>query len=163
MFLGLHLNKSRGSFYQRGDIQPSVFISVGKHGWDPRYAPLMYPFFLAAGPAFKQGLRNAEPFHIVDIYPLMCHILGLEPAPNNGSLSKTVHILSSPPVQNVTSPPELPPKPSNYSGSKFVHACSVLQLEMRRRRGPVLTFSLPVSLCHIRVMITFVFVIVKHN
>ncbi|XP_070189861.1 bis(5'-adenosyl)-triphosphatase enpp4-like [Littorina saxatilis] len=69
----------------------------GNHGWDPRYAPLMYPFFIAMGPAFKKGVRNAEPFHIVDIYPLMCHILGLTPAPNNGSLDNTAHILSSRP------------------------------------------------------------------
>jgi len=29
---------------------------------------------------------TAEPFENVHIYSLMCHLLGLEPAPNNGSL-----------------------------------------------------------------------------
>lgn len=67
----------------------------GEHGWDPRFDPFMYPMFMAMGPAFKKGVHNAEPFRIVDIYPLMCHLLGLEPAPNNGSLSHTTHILLS--------------------------------------------------------------------
>nr|KAG5708925.1 hypothetical protein BaRGS_009334 [Batillaria attramentaria] len=69
--------------------------SVGEHGWDPRYSINMYPFFIATGPAFKKGVRDAAPFRMVDIYPMMCHILGLEPAPNNGTLENVRHILAT--------------------------------------------------------------------
>nr|KAG5708922.1 hypothetical protein BaRGS_009331 [Batillaria attramentaria] len=67
----------------------------GSHGWDPRYSINMYPFFIATGPAFKKGVRDAAPFRMVDIYPMMCHILGLEPAPNNGTLDNVRHILAT--------------------------------------------------------------------
>ena len=109
----------------------SIFISAGNHGWDPRYSPHMHPLFLAVGPAFKQGLRDARPFHIVDIYSLMCHILGLEPAPNNGSLSKTAHILSSPPVEIDIIQLESLSQPSCYAGGMYVgcrrEVCSILE------------------------------------
>ncbi|XP_076076402.1 ectonucleotide pyrophosphatase/phosphodiesterase family member 5-like [Mytilus galloprovincialis] len=69
----------------------------GAHGFDPEKVPDMRPFFIAFGPAFKKGLKNADPFNSVDIYSLMCHILGIEPAPNNGTLKNVLHILSHPP------------------------------------------------------------------
>ena len=68
--------------------------SHGSHGFLPSNKD-MQPFFLARGPAFKKGY-NAEPFDMVNIYPLICHVLGIEPAPNNGSLSKVTHLLSKP-------------------------------------------------------------------
>lgn len=71
----------------------SGIIHKGSHGWDPRYCINMYPFFIATGPAFRTGVRDAAPFKLVDIYPLMCHILGLKPAANNGSLDNVWHIL----------------------------------------------------------------------
>lgn len=60
---------------------------LGNHGYSNKYAD-MHPFFLAHGLLFKENYPNyiSEPFENVNIYPLMCHILGIEPAPNNGSL-----------------------------------------------------------------------------
>ena len=52
----------------------------------------MRPFFIAHGPAFKKGLQT-ESFKNVDIYPMLCHILDLEPAPHDGSLENIEHIL----------------------------------------------------------------------
>ena len=52
----------------------------------------MHPFFLAQGPTFKEGFVS-EPFENVNIYSLMCHLLGIEPAPNNGSLQAVQHLL----------------------------------------------------------------------
>ena len=52
----------------------------------------MSPFFIAYGPAFKKGYVSG-PFDSVDIYPLMCYILGITPAPNNGSLDNVKHML----------------------------------------------------------------------
>ena len=42
--------------------------------------------FLDQGPAFKEGFAS-EPFENVNVYSLMCHLLGIKPEPNNGSTS----------------------------------------------------------------------------
>ena len=65
--------------------------SRGNHGYSNQF-PDMLPFFLAQGPAFKEGFVS-EPFENVHIYSLMCHILGIKPAPNNGSLQVVHHLL----------------------------------------------------------------------
>lgn len=39
------------------------------------------------GPAFKQGINSTQ-FKNLDVYNLMCYILGLKPAPNNGSFER---------------------------------------------------------------------------
>lgn len=60
------------------------FFSVGDHGYDNAF-PSMHPFLAAHGPAFRKGYR-LKTMNTVDIYPMMCHILGLTPQPNNGTL-----------------------------------------------------------------------------
>jgi ectonucleotide pyrophosphatase/phosphodiesterase family protein 5 len=67
------------------------FKDKGNHGYSNKHKS-MNPFFIARGPAFKSGYLS-EPFKNVDIYPLMCHILGIEPAPNNGSLAEVQQLL----------------------------------------------------------------------
>lgn len=57
----------------------------GGHGLDNRY-PEMRATFIAFGPAFKKGYV-AEPFENIQIYNLMCEILGLKPAKNDGDIS----------------------------------------------------------------------------
>ena len=52
----------------------------------------MHPFFIAMGPSFKSDY-SVETFNSVDIYPLMCELLGITPAPNNGSLSVVKDLL----------------------------------------------------------------------
>lgn len=74
-----------------GFAPKGVVITQGTHGWLPS-VPSMHPFFLAQGPAFKQGYKSG-PIDMVDIYPLICHLLGIEPLPNNGSLSRISHLL----------------------------------------------------------------------
>ena len=54
----------------------------------------MHPIFLAHGPAFKKSYK-IKSFNNVDIYPLMCSILGVSPAANNGSLSNVVDMLKT--------------------------------------------------------------------
>lgn len=71
------------------------FKTKGMHGYRPDVQN-MSPFFIAYGPAFKKGIVS-EPFDSVDIYPLMCHILELTPAPNNGSLDHVKHLLQEKP------------------------------------------------------------------
>lgn len=67
------------------------FHSAGEHGYN-NSLPSMHPFFIAMGPAFKSGAK-VDTFNIVDIYPLMCKLLGLKPAPNNGSLDVVSQLL----------------------------------------------------------------------
>ena len=55
----------------------------------------MHPFFLATGPSFKRG-ATFEAFPNVDIYPLLCELLGIEPSPNNGSLANVAEMLAQP-------------------------------------------------------------------
>jgi predicted AlkP superfamily pyrophosphatase or phosphodiesterase len=78
-------------------IEKKMFcVSAGGHGYDPNKVPKMHPFFIASGPAFKKGFVS-EAFDMVDIYPLMCYVLGIKPAPNNGTLENVRQLLASPP------------------------------------------------------------------
>ena len=52
----------------------------------------MHPFFMARGPGFKSS-SQVDSFYNVDVYPLMCHLLDLVPAPNNGSLKYVLPLL----------------------------------------------------------------------
>ena len=54
----------------------------------------MHPYFLATGPAFKAGYNTTQPFTNLDIFPLMCHLLGVETCPpNNGSFDRVKQLL----------------------------------------------------------------------
>ncbi|RFF27439.1 MULTISPECIES: ectonucleotide pyrophosphatase/phosphodiesterase [unclassified Wenzhouxiangella] len=57
----------------------------GMHGWDPALAE-MHGVFVARGPDFTPGSR-APTVRSVSVYPLMAHLLDLEPAENEGRLA----------------------------------------------------------------------------
>ncbi len=59
----------------------------GDHGYDNQL-PDMGALFVAEGPAFKRDI-TVPPFQNIHVYDLICHILGLRPAPNDGSLDST--------------------------------------------------------------------------
>jgi predicted AlkP superfamily pyrophosphatase or phosphodiesterase len=63
----------------------------GAHGYDNKYQE-MQATFIAHGEAFKKGYV-AEPFENVEVYNVMCKILGLKPAPNDGKKDLTTEIL----------------------------------------------------------------------
>ncbi|CAL9698787.1 unnamed protein product [Knipowitschia caucasica] len=65
---------------------------LGDHGYDSSL-PSMHPFLAAVGPSFRQGYRLSS-IQSVDVYPLMCRLLGIEGRPNNGSLSHTRCLLA---------------------------------------------------------------------
>ena len=52
------------------------------HGWDPA-TPNMGALFLASGPAFKQHVEIPDVANI-HVYNLLCAVLGVKPAPNDG-------------------------------------------------------------------------------
>ncbi len=64
----------------------STGLMAASHGFDPEY-PEMHGFFLAAGPDFRQDHR-APTLELVDLYELMVHLLGVDPADNDGSLER---------------------------------------------------------------------------
>ncbi len=68
--------------------------SGGTHGYDNQLVS-MGALFVAAGPAFKSGLV-VPPFQNIHVYDLICNILGLKPAPNDGSMDSTRAMLVKP-------------------------------------------------------------------
>lgn len=59
----------------------------GAHGYDPRIQD-MHGIFVAAGPRFRSGMR-VPAFENIHLYELMCALLGIQPAPNDGDPSVT--------------------------------------------------------------------------
>ena len=65
----------------------------GNHGYRPSYQD-MHAIFIASGPDFKSGYQSTDSFEATEIYNLMCHLLDLSPAPNNGTLSNVDWLLA---------------------------------------------------------------------
>jgi len=63
----------------------------GAHGYDDTVSA-MRALFLAQGPAFRSGVV-APPFRNIHVYDLIARILGLVPAPNDGSQDSTMMLL----------------------------------------------------------------------
>ncbi|MER3630882.1 MAG: alkaline phosphatase family protein [Blastocatellia bacterium] len=63
----------------------------GAHGYDNANES-MRAIFIAAGPGFRKGYL-AEPFKNIEIYNLMCKILRLRPAANDGNLKHVRNLL----------------------------------------------------------------------
>uniref|UniRef100_A0A8B9QPM2 bis(5'-adenosyl)-triphosphatase n=1 Tax=Anas platyrhynchos TaxID=8839 RepID=A0A8B9QPM2_ANAPL len=73
-------------------VQNESLLKLGDHGYD-NALPSMHPFLAARGPAFHRGYKQST-INNVDIYPMMCHILGLTPQPHNGTFSNTKCLLT---------------------------------------------------------------------
>ncbi|XP_065586506.1 bis(5'-adenosyl)-triphosphatase ENPP4 [Cyrtonyx montezumae] len=73
-------------------VQHGALSKRGDHGYD-NTLPSMHPFLAARGPAFRRGSQQST-INNVDIYPMMCHILGLTPQPHNGTLSHAKCLLA---------------------------------------------------------------------
>ena len=59
---------------------------IGAHGFDPREIPEMKAIFYAEGPDIQAGVK-LRVFENVNVYPLLVHILELDPPQVDGSLS----------------------------------------------------------------------------
>ncbi|XP_068999868.1 ectonucleotide pyrophosphatase/phosphodiesterase family member 7 [Embiotoca jacksoni] len=68
-----------------------VYVNKGDHGFHNGEMD-MKTIFRAFGPSFKSNFLS-EPFDSVHIYPLMCQLLQIQPAPHNGSLAVTEKML----------------------------------------------------------------------
>jgi predicted AlkP superfamily pyrophosphatase or phosphodiesterase len=67
------------------------YVRGGTHGYDDTLH-VMRATFLAMGPAFRRGYV-APPFRNIHVYDLIARILGLVPAPNDGSPDSTAALL----------------------------------------------------------------------
>ncbi len=64
----------------------------GTHGYDNQLKS-MHALFIAQGPAFKKDIVT-EPFENVNIYPMIAHILGIDPSKKiDGNLNNIKHLL----------------------------------------------------------------------
>jgi predicted AlkP superfamily pyrophosphatase or phosphodiesterase len=70
----------------RADFEKlSAHYDRGNHGWDPALAN-MGALFIANGPDFQRGVELSDVDN-VNVYNLLCAVLGLQPAPNDGDQS----------------------------------------------------------------------------
>ncbi|KRZ70823.1 Ectonucleotide pyrophosphatase/phosphodiesterase family member 5, partial [Trichinella papuae] len=65
--------------------------TIGQHGYSNLISD-MHPYFIAYGPAFKKNFQ-IDTFQSIDIYELICYILNIKPAPNNGSFNRVKQLL----------------------------------------------------------------------
>jgi len=65
--------------------------SAGAHGYNP-YNTDMHAIFYAKGPAFKVGYQHPT-FENINLYPLICHILNIPPAPVDGDIKNVIMML----------------------------------------------------------------------
>ncbi|XP_056378652.1 ectonucleotide pyrophosphatase/phosphodiesterase family member 2 isoform X6 [Hyla sarda] len=66
----------------------------GDHGYDNKISS-MQTVFVGHGPSFKYK-NKVPPFENIELYNVMCDLLGLKPAPNNGTHGSLNHLLRAP-------------------------------------------------------------------
>ncbi|KAM9839059.1 venom phosphodiesterase CdcPDE [Aulostomus maculatus] len=70
------------------------FCSGGAHGYD-NDAESMHAMFVGYGPKF-QSKAEIDPFSNIELYNLMCDVLQISPADNNGTHGSMNHVLRHP-------------------------------------------------------------------
>ncbi|XP_075059188.1 ectonucleotide pyrophosphatase/phosphodiesterase family member 1 [Mixophyes fleayi] len=70
------------------------YCNGGFHGSDNLFK-MMQALFIGYGPKFKFQ-TEVQPFENIEIYNLMCDLLGIEPAANNGTHGSLNHLLKQP-------------------------------------------------------------------
>ncbi|XP_051909216.1 ectonucleotide pyrophosphatase/phosphodiesterase family member 1 [Hippocampus zosterae] len=95
-----NLRIERGHLYMREGWQAALnrkevkYCSGGFHGSDNIFAN-MQAIFIGYGPGFKSD-TSVPPFDNIEVYNLMCDLLGIPPAANNGTHGSLNHLLESP-------------------------------------------------------------------
>lgn len=80
--------------FDRAGMAKKKHFSLGEHGYDIDH-PDMRALFMATGPAFKRGFVLPA-FDNVDVYPLLAHLLGEQPEPNDGDIAHVRGALREP-------------------------------------------------------------------
>ncbi len=68
-------------------------VPRGEHGYDNQLRS-MQGIFAAAGPAFRENATLPSALPNTDVYALLCRLVGITPAPNNGTLSALFPLLA---------------------------------------------------------------------
>ncbi|KAF7666129.1 hypothetical protein LDENG_00120020, partial [Lucifuga dentata] len=90
----------RGHLYMKQAWQAALhpkeikYCTGGFHGSDNLFTN-MQAIFVGHGPGLKHG-AVVPPFENIEVYNLMCDLLGIPPAPNNGTHGSLNHLLKSP-------------------------------------------------------------------
>ncbi|HUR20691.1 MAG TPA: ectonucleotide pyrophosphatase/phosphodiesterase [Vicinamibacterales bacterium] len=85
----------------------------GQHGYDPRLRS-MHGLFIASGPQFRIGV-TVPAFENVHLYAMMCRVLGLSPAPNDGRADVTKDMfVQGQGSTSINGGPRLQPGPSRH-------------------------------------------------
>ncbi|XP_037304973.2 ectonucleotide pyrophosphatase/phosphodiesterase family member 1 isoform X2 [Pungitius pungitius] len=90
----------RGHLYMKQGWQAALnkqelkYCLGGFHGSDNLFTN-MQAIFIGYGPGFKKK-TVVPPFENIELYNLMCDLLGIRPAPNNGTHGSLNHLLTSP-------------------------------------------------------------------
>lgn len=69
----------------------SAELPSSRSGYDNKLSD-MHTLLIARGPSFRQN-ASVRDVSLLDIYPLICDLLGVQPRPNNGSLSSLLPLL----------------------------------------------------------------------
>ena len=83
----------RFSQVDREKVRPQTGLG-GQHGYDPT-VDSMGALLAFAGPRVRSGIQLG-PVQNVDVYPLLCELLEIRPAPNDGSLTALEPALIAP-------------------------------------------------------------------
>ncbi|XP_026993795.2 ectonucleotide pyrophosphatase/phosphodiesterase family member 1 [Tachysurus fulvidraco] len=100
----------RAHLYMRSKWQVAIkeneikYCSGGFHGSDNTFTN-MQTIFIGYGPGMKYNTTVA-PFENIEVYNLLCDLLTIPPAPNNGTHGSLNHLLRNPPHHPVH-PPEI--------------------------------------------------------
>uniref|UniRef100_A0A8C5GUN6 Ectonucleotide pyrophosphatase/phosphodiesterase family member 2-like n=1 Tax=Gouania willdenowi TaxID=441366 RepID=A0A8C5GUN6_GOUWI len=86
----------------------------GDHGFDNKITS-MRTIFMGHGPSFKFQKMVPE-FDNIELYNVMCDLLGLTPAPNNGTHGSLNDMLKAPPFMPVMPQEATPPEPLSDEG-----------------------------------------------
>uniref|UniRef100_UPI0037E83A9F ectonucleotide pyrophosphatase/phosphodiesterase family member 1 n=1 Tax=Semicossyphus pulcher TaxID=241346 RepID=UPI0037E83A9F len=90
----------RGHLYMKEGWQAAMnrqdtkYCTGGFHGSDNLFTN-MQAIFIGYGPGFKEN-TVVPPFENIEVYNLMCDLLGIRPAPNNGTHGSLNHLLKHP-------------------------------------------------------------------
>lgn len=76
-----------------GWVGDSTRFTGGAHGYDPHEMD-MHGIFYAFGPSFKAGHKH-HVIEVIDLYPLLAHLLRLEPAQTDGNLEISLEMLKN--------------------------------------------------------------------
>ncbi|KAH0622302.1 hypothetical protein JD844_024488 [Phrynosoma platyrhinos] len=114
-----------------------TFCGGGNHGYDNEFKS-MEAIFVAHGPGFKEE-TEVQPFENIEVYNLMCDLLKITPAPNNGTHGSLNHLLKVPfynpsHEKEVSLPSSCPFASSSSSQASGCSCNSITDLEAMNQR-----------------------------